>query len=65
MAQVNFNYKGEKTIIQCQKDEKMNDIFQRFLAKTNTDINSVYFLYAGNSNINNELTFNEIANDIR
>ena len=64
MSQINFNYKGEKIIIQCQKDEKMKDIIQRFLVKTNTDINSVYFLYAGNSNINSELTFSEIANDI-
>ena len=63
MAQVNFNYKGTKTVIQCQKDEKMKDIFKRLLTKTNTDINNVYFLYGGNSNINYDLKFSEIAND--
>jgi hypothetical protein len=63
MAQVNFNYNGTKTVIQCQKDEKMKDIFKRLFTKINTDINKVYFLYGGNSNINNELKFSEIAND--
>ena len=63
MAQVNFNFNGKKTIIQCQKDEKMIDIFKRFNTKTNTDINSVYFLYGGNSIINTDLKFSEIAND--
>ena len=47
MAQVNFNYNETKTVIQCQKDEKMKDIFKRFLTKTKTDINKVYFLYGG------------------
>ena len=63
MAQVNFNYNGIKTVIQCQKDDKMKDIFKRLLTKTNIDINKVYFLYGGNSNINSELKFSEIAND--
>ena len=45
MAQVNFNYNGIKTVIQCQKDDKMKDIFKRLLTKTNIDINKVYFLY--------------------
>ena len=38
----------------------MKDIVKRLLTKTNTDINKVYFLYGGNSNINSELKFSEI-----
>jgi len=45
MAQANFNFKGAKVIIQCKKDEKMEDIFKRFLKKANADINSVFFLW--------------------
>ena len=45
MAQVNFNYNGTKTVIQCQKDKKMKDIFKRLLPKINTDINKVFFIW--------------------
>ena len=59
MGEVEFNYKGNKTIIQCRKDEKMKDIFN----KINLDINTIFFLYSGNANINGELSFEELANE--
>jgi len=64
MYEVEFNYKGNKTIIQCRKDEKMKDIFNKFLYKIqNLDINKIFFLYSGNANINCELSFEEVANE--
>ena len=62
MAQVEFNYKGNMTIIQTNKYEKMKYIFQKYIEKTKIDINSIYFIYSGN-NINKELSFEEIINN--
>ena len=64
MSEVEFIYKGEITIIQCRKDEKMKDIFNKFLSKIQKlDINSIYFVYSGNTNINGDLSFEEVANE--
>ena len=52
---------GEKTIIQCHKEDRMKEIFNKFLLKTQIDKNSIYYLYAGNTNINEELSFEEVA----
>ena len=63
MASINFTYNGISTTIQCNKDEKMRDIFDKFVSKTNLDINKIQFLYGGNIiNNSSELTFIEQAN---
>ena len=64
MSQIEFVYEGTKTIIQCNSDEKFEDILKRFSLKTNINLDSVYFLYSGNSIENKELTFHEMANNI-
>jgi len=61
MAEIIFNYNGNKTIIQSNKGEKMKNIFDKFIYKTQLDKNLIYFLYSGN-NINEELNFEELAN---
>ena len=58
MNQAEFNYNGNITIIQCNKDEKMREISKRFITKARIDINTIYFLFEGNI-INEELTFGE------
>ena len=64
MSEVEFNYKGNITIIQCRKDEKMKDIFNKFLSKIqNLDIKTIFFVYSGNANINGEFSFEEVANE--
>ena len=64
MAAVNFNYQGIITIIQCDENEKLEKIIQRFLIKIdytkNTDL---LYLYNGNI-INKELKFKEQANEL-
>ena len=62
MAQVVFSYKGTQFSIQCNRYDKMRDIFQKFFIKSYASKNSVYFIYSGNSVINDELTFEQIAN---
>ena len=61
MNQVEFNYNGNISYIQCNSNDKMGNICQKFATKISIDINSVYFLYSGNK-INNELTFHQTAN---
>ena len=63
MAEVIFNYNGNLTTIQCNKEEKMKEIFNKYIIKTQIDKNLIYFIYSGNNNINEELKFEEIANN--
>ena len=59
MSQIEFLYQGSITIIQCNINEKMKDIFKRFTIKQGLEENSIYFLYSGKK-INEELTLKEI-----
>ena len=62
MSKVEFNYKGNNTIVLCQGDEKIEDICKRYALKILIDINNVYFLYGGNQ-MNLQLTYNQIINN--
>ena len=53
MAQVEFIYNGVCTIILCNLNEKMKDIFQN---------KNIFYIYDGKVGINAELTFVEVAN---
>ena len=64
MACIEFDYNGKKTIIQCNNNEKLKDIFQKFLNKLGIAKDSVYFIYGSNTDINEELTFDNIANEL-
>ena len=61
-----FIYKGEKTTIQCNRQEKMKDIFKKYESKIGLDITNLFFISNGNK-INEELMFEEIisASDIK
>ena len=63
MAEAIFNYEGINTTIQCEINEKMKDIINRFLIKLENKEKNLYYLYNG-TQINYELTFNEQENDI-
>ena len=62
MAEIIFIYNGNKTNIQCNLDDKMKEICQKFAIKTQNDINIIYFIYNGNI-INENLTFSEHINE--
>ena len=66
MIEVEFNYNGTKTIIQCNNiNEKLKNICQSFLTKINEENeNNIYFSYNGNAgnNFNKELTLKEMMN---
>ena len=61
MNQVEFNYNGQITTIQCNQDEKMKDICERFATKVGIDINTIYFLYSSEQ-LNKEKTFDQCIN---
>ena len=66
MVEVEFIFNGIKTLIKCNEDDKMNDIFNKYIIKINKNINDIYFVYDG-KNINEnskDLTFNQFTNKI-
>ena len=65
MVEVIFNYEGFDKIIQCNPNDKMKDIINRFLIKIgkNENDNNLLYLYDANI-INYELTFIQQANEL-
>ena len=63
MAEIIFNYEGVNTTIQCNENDKVKDIINKFLIKIQKQDDNLYFLYNG-TKINYELTFNEQANKL-
>ena len=62
MSQVEFIYNSNKTKIQCNENEKMEDIIQKFLMKVKKKKEDIYYTYNGNIGIKEELKFEEAAN---
>ena len=59
MAQIEFVYNGNNVIIPCNTNEKMKDIFNRFIIKEQINEKSIYYLYNGEL-INEELTYEQV-----
>jgi len=62
MYKVRFNFKGEETIIQCNNDEKMEEICKRYSQIIKQDIDKLIFIYSGNI-IDEELKYEEQVNE--
>ena len=62
MAKVIFNFKGVETIIQCNINDKIKDIYKKYETKIGEDISKLFFIYNGNK-INDNLNLNEIINE--
>ena len=45
--EIDFIYEGKKVAILCSEKELMKDIINRFSNKSKIELNSIYFLYAG------------------
>ena len=61
MTQVEFSYNGVSTKVQCNLNEKMKDIFQKFKEKAQVGNKNIFYSYDGKTEINKELTFEEVA----
>ena len=44
MVEVEFNYQQNKVIIQGKMDNIFEEIIQKYINKTNLDINKIYFI---------------------
>ena len=66
MAQVEFHYNGNSTIIQCQEDQKFDEIFKNFITKIKLKENEINYFYDGKSGsqLNKNLTFKQLANSL-
>ena len=64
MAQIEFQYNGISTIIQCKEDQKMSEIINNFMFKSNINEKDLNYTYNGKviSENDKNLKFNEIAN---
>ena len=64
MCQVEFQYKNNSTIIQCNEEENMSDICKKFISKAQIDKNNIYFSYNGKagSEFNEKLTYSQMIN---
>ena len=64
MCQVEFRLNGDATIIQCNEDDKMSIICNKYASKIQVDKKDIYFTYNGvtGEDFNQDLTFIEMAN---
>ena len=64
MAQVEFLYEGNIITIKCQEDQKVADIFDKFISKSNIKENEIKYYYDDKIVSQNDkyLTFNQISN---
>ena len=45
MAQVEFQHNETNTLIQCQKDDKIEDICNKYLTESKINSNEIEFFY--------------------
>ena len=62
MAEIEFNYEGSKINIQCNPEEKIEEIINKFIVKTGKKKSELYFLYGGGL-LNENLTFNTVISE--
>ena len=63
MAKAEFLYNGAKIVIQCDDNDKLESIFQKFSIKTQKKVDELCFLYGGQF-IDKNSTFIKLSNSI-
>ena len=63
MASADLIFNGKTTTIQCNENDKMEEILNKFCIKMEKNINELYFLYDGHI-IEVNKTFKEVANSL-
>jgi len=63
MVEIEFIYNQQITVVQCELNYKIKDIYNKFISKVGTDINLIYFVYSGNKISSKELTIDQIINN--
>ena len=62
MPKIIFDYLSVKTTIECDSEEKIKEIFQRFALEKGIDLKRLYFLYNANLIMEHEIKFSELIN---
>ena len=62
MSEIEFFYNGNYIKIQCNSNEKMRNIFDRFITKVGANNNLLVYIFNGYTISNEGLTFYELAN---
>ena len=62
MANVEFNYNGQIVNIQCNENDKLENIMQKFCSKVQKSKQQLHFLYSGQIISNYNITFIGLAN---
>ena len=60
-AEVIYQFEQQTIIIQCNENEKMKEISEKFSNKIESNLNNLLFLYDGNQ-LDLDLTFEEQSN---
>ena len=63
MAKVEFIYESAKTIIQCNPEDRLEDIVQKFTVKLEKNTKDLFFIYDGQL-LDIKKTFKESVNDV-
>ena len=63
MVEIIFKHKEIETIIQANLDDSFNSVIQKFINKTQLDINNIYFISNGNIISKNEKIINIMNNE--
>ena len=63
MEQITFSFEGKETTIQCNKNEKMKEICNRYAQQLNREISQISFSSKGNE-INENMTINDLLKDM-
>ena len=64
MVEVEFLYKEQNIIFNCDLDSKLKSIFKNFekYAKIDDDVVNIYYFYDGNEILNDESSVEDIIN---
>ena len=62
MCEVVFSYQGQRYLIQCNQNDTLKEIIQKFITKSSLEKEKIYFLYSGES-LKEELTFEQTINN--
>ena len=63
MSEIEFNYEGTQIIVQCNSEEKMGEIIDRFVSKAVKKKEELYFIYSGQM-VDENKTFISQVNEI-
>ena len=64
MSQIEFQYNGISTIIQCKDEQTIYEICKKFVSKSHLNENNINYVYNGNGfkQFDKNLTFNQMIN---